>query len=87
VRISPTPLLALAVAAAFAVPLLGCATPEELAAAEARRSAYKQTGTNIARKDHGNTRVTGVTGKDATDDTMRDFNKLPDRNVMSSGTM
>ena len=79
--------VALAIAALLAAPLLGCATPEELAAAEARRQQNRQvqTGTNIAKRDHGNTRVTGVTGKDNIDDTMKDAIRLPDRSVMPSG--
>lgn len=86
-RISITSLLALAAAAVLAAPLLGCATPEELAAAEARRQQNKQTqtGTNIAKRDHGNTRVTGVSGKDNVDDTMKDAIKLPDRTMMNPG--
>lgn len=86
-RISITPLLALAAATVMAVPLLGCATPEELAAAEARRQQSKQTqtGTNIAKRDHGNTRVTGASGKDNVDDTMKDAIRLPDRAVMNPG--
>jgi len=78
---------ALVMAAVLATPLLGCATPEELAAAEPRRQQQKQTqtGTNIAKKDHGNTRVTGVSGKDNVDDTMKDAIRLPDRAVMNPG--
>lgn len=78
-------LVALAAATALAAPLLGCATPEELAAASARRSAEKQTGTNIAKKDHGNTRVTGVSGQEDIDSTMKDAIKLPDRAIMNRG--
>lgn len=84
-RISITPLLALAAATVLTVPLLGCATPEELAAAEARRQQSKQTGSNIAKREHGNTRVTGVSGKDNIDDTMKDAIRLPDRAVMNPG--
>lgn len=83
-RLRPSLIVLLAISI-VAAPLSGCATPEELQAAAARRSGEKQTGTNIAKKDHGNTRVTGVGGKDNIDDTMRDAIKLPDRAVLSSG--
>lgn len=83
VRVSVSWLTAIAVTSTMVV--AGCATPEELQAAAARRNGEKQTGTNIAKKDHGNTRVTGVSGKDNIDDTMRDAIKLPDRAIMNPG--
>lgn len=74
-RPSITFLLAAAIVAA---PLSGCATPEELqAAAERRAGGEKQTGTNIAKKDHGNTRVSGASGKDNVDDTLATMKSLP----------
>lgn len=83
-RSSVTILTALALTATAA--LAGCATPEQLEAAEARRSAQNnsQTGSNIAKREHGATRVTGVGGRDSVDDTMRDL-KLPERATMNAG--
>jgi hypothetical protein len=62
----------LPLAAGLAVPLAGCATPEELAIQQQRRERALQTGSNIARSD-GRGSTDAVTNRDAQDSTMNDL--------------
>jgi hypothetical protein len=62
----------LPLAAGLAVPLAGCATPEELAIQQKRRERALQTGSNIARSD-GRGSADAVTNRDAQDSTMNDL--------------
>lgn len=54
------------VIASLALPLSGCATPEELAVQQQRRERSLQTGSNIARTD-GRGGAGAVTDRDAQD--------------------
>ena len=73
------PLMILA-ATAVAVPLLGCATPEELAVQQQRRDRNVQTGTNIARTD-GRGRVDSVSDKDAQDAVLNDMRNVSQQSL------
>jgi len=68
------PLILLA-AIAGAAPLLGCATPEELAIQQQRRDRNVQTGTNIVRTD-GRGRADVVSDKDSQDAMLNDMRNV-----------
>jgi hypothetical protein len=63
-------------AAAVAVSLPGCATPEDLAAIEKRQERQTQTGSNIVRRDNG-ARTSAVTDKDAQDALLKEMRNVP----------
>jgi hypothetical protein len=67
-------------ATAVAVPLLGCATPEELAIQQQRRERTLQTGTNIARTD-GRGRADAVTDKDSQDAMLNDMRNVSQQSL------
>jgi uncharacterized lipoprotein YajG len=71
---------------AFAAALLlaGCATPEQLAANDARRAGYKQTGTNIIRADPSG-RVTGTSDQDANQRMIDDLRNAPGQSAVPRG--
>jgi hypothetical protein len=77
-----TPLLCLAVAAML--PLAGCATPEQLAANEARRTGSKQTGTNITKADPSG-RVSSTADSDSNQRVIDDMRNIPNQTAVPRG--
>jgi hypothetical protein len=67
-------------ATAAAVPLLGGATPEELAVQQQRRDRSVQTGSNIGRTD-GRGRVDAATDKDSQDAVLNDLRNVSQQSL------
>jgi hypothetical protein len=67
-------------ATAVAVPLIGCATSEELAVQQQRRDRTVQTGSNIARTD-GRGRVDAVSDKDSQDAVLNDMRNMSQQSL------
>ena len=77
----PLPFLFVAACA----PLLGCATPDELAVAQKRREREVQTGTNIVRPD-GASRTSVATDQKSKDDLLNDLRSVPAQTQVPQGT-
>jgi hypothetical protein len=77
--------LMLLVAIAAAVPLLGCATPEELAVLEQRRERQVQTGSNIVRRDTSGARTDVVSNKDSMDAVINDMRNVGTQSQVPQG--
>jgi len=70
---------------AAAACLVGCATPEELAAATEKKAGREsQTGTNIARRDPAG-RTSSVSDKDAQDAMINEMRNVPVKPVIGTG--
>jgi hypothetical protein len=76
--------LTLGLAVAMAGLLAGCATPEQLAANEARRSGSKQTGTNIIKADPAG-RVSATTDSDNNQRVLDDLRNMPNQTAVPRG--